>query len=391
MRLVTGTHLLIHNKFDNNSENNSDVDLNESSDEFRSEMTEKTKKRISLGPLFIPFLSVFVALAIGGVLVYLQGSNPLLAYRVLFSTAFGSVDGIATTLAKATPLVLSGLAVAICLRAGLFNIGAQGQLISGALASAWAGYTFIGLPKLVHIPLALAFGAFFGAAVALIAGALKAYRGVHEVITTIMLNSIVIALADYLASTPFKEPDQPLTRTPKIEDSARIPDFLGMPMGFFLAILIAIAFWWMLKNTTTGFRIETTGRNKNAGWYAGISVRRTIMLSMLLGGAVAGVAGAIETLSIVGRFEPAFNAGLGFDGITVALLGRANPLGVIPAAILIGGMRASSSTVQFEAGVAPEIVDLLLALILFFVTAPLLARFFKRKHDGVSLTSGWGN
>lgn len=354
-------------------------------------MTEETKKRISLGPLLIPFLSVLVALAIGGILVYLQGSNPLLAYRVLFSTAFGSVDGIATTLAKATPLVLSGLAVAICLRAGLFNIGAQGQLISGALASAWAGYTFVGLPMLVHIPLALAFGAFFGAVVALVAGALKAYRGVHEVITTIMLNSIVIALADYLASTPFKEPDQPLTRTPKIEDSARIPDIFGLPMGFFLAILIALAFWWLLKNTTTGFRIETTGRNKNAGWYAGISVKRTIMLSMLLGGAVAGVAGAVETLSIVGRFEPAFNAGLGFDGITVALLGRANPLGVIPAAILIGGMRASGSTVQFEAGVAPEIVDLLLALILFFVTAPILAKFFKRKHDGVSLTSGWGN
>lgn len=354
-------------------------------------MTEETKKRISLGPLFIPFLSVLVALALGGILIFFEGSNPLLAYRVLFSTAFGSVDGIAVTLAKATPLILSGLAVAICLRAGLFNIGAQGQLISGALASAWAGYSFVGLPMFVHIPLALLFGAFFGALVALVAGALKAYRGVHEVITTIMLNSIVIALADYLTSTPFKEPDQPLTRTPKIEDSARMPDILGLPMGFFLALIFAFTFWWILKNTTTGFRIETTGRNKSAGWYAGISVKRTIMLSMLLGGAVAGIAGAVETLSIVGRFEPAFNAGLGFDGITVALLGRANPLGVIPAAILIGGMRASGSTVQFEAGVAPEIVDLLLALILFFVTAPLLAKFFKRKHDGVSLTSGWGN
>lgn len=353
-------------------------------------MKSQKSGSISLGPFLIPVLSVIVALAIGGILVYIQGSNPLLAYRVLFTTAFGSLDGIATTLAKATPLVLSGLAVAICLRAGLFNIGAQGQLISGALASAWAGYYFVGLPMFIHIPLALLLGAFFGALVALVAGVLKAYRGVHEVITTIMLNSIVIALADYLASTPFKEPDQPLTRTPKIEDSARIPDVFGLPLGFFIAVIVSYIFWWILKNTTTGFRIETIGRNKNAGWYAGISIKRVVILSMLLGGAVAGVAGAIETLSIVGRFEPAFNAGLGFDGITVALLARANPLGVIPAAILIGGMRASGSTVQFEAGVAPEIVDLLLALILFFVTAPLLAKFFRKKNEEIAVTSGWG-
>ena len=146
-----------------------------------------------------------------------------------------------------------------------------------------------------------------------------------------------------------------------------------------------------MRNTTTGFQIETIGRNKNAGWYAGISVKKTVIVSMLVGGSIAGIAGAVETLSIVGRFEPAFNAGLGFDGITVALLGRANPLGVIPAAILIGGMRASASTVQFEAGVAPELVDLLLAMILLFVTAPLLSKLLRKKQDNVAMTSGWSN
>jgi simple sugar transport system permease protein len=149
--------------------------------------------------------------------------------------------------------------------------------------------------------------------------------------------------------------------------------------------------WWFLGNTTSGFRIETVGKNKNAAWYAGMPVKLTVVMAMVAGGAIAGIAGAIETQSIVGRFEPAFNAGLGFDGITVALLARANPLGVIPAAILIGGMRASGSTMQFEAGVAPELVDLLLAMILFFVTAPLLARLLRKKESGVSLTSGWGN
>lgn len=348
-------------------------------------------KRLPLSGVLIPLLSVLVAMFFGGIMIAVQGINPLYTYEVLFETAFLSFDGISVTLAKATPLILSGLAVAICLRAGLFNIGAQGQLISGALASAWAGYFFVGLPTLIHIPLALLFGATFGALVAFIAGALKAYRGVHEVITTIMLNSMVIAIADYLASTPFKEPDQPLTRTPAIQDSARIPDIFGLPFGFFIAIAFSIALWWLLRNTTTGFRIETIGRNRNAGWYAGISVKRVTILSMLVGGSIAGIAGAIETLSITGRFEPAFNAGLGFDGITVALLGRGNPLGVIPAAILIGGMRASGSTVQFKTGVSPEIVDLLLALILFFVTAPLLARLLKRRHENVAITSGWSN
>jgi len=348
-------------------------------------------KRLPFSGVVIPPLSVLVAMIFGGIMISVQGINPLFAYEVLFKTAFLSFDGIAVTLAKATPLILSGLAVAVCLRAGLFNIGAQGQLISGALASAWAGYSFVGLPMFVHIPLALLFGATFGAFVAFIAGALKAYRGVHEVITTIMLNSMVIAIADYLASTPFKEPNQPLTRTPAIQDSARIPDVFGLPFGFFIAIAFSIALWWLLKNTTTGFRIETIGRNRNAGWYAGISVKRVTILSMIFGGSIAGIAGAIETLSITGRFEPAFNAGLGFDGITVALLGRGNPLGVIPAAILIGGMRAAGSTVQFKTGVSPEIVDLLLALILFFVTAPLLARLLKRRHENVSITSGWNS
>jgi ABC-type uncharacterized transport system permease subunit len=342
-----------------------------------------------LNALVIPIASVLAAMIVSGLLITTQGLNPVLAYQVLFSNAFGSISGLAVTLAKATPLILSGLAVVIGLRAGLFNIGAQGQLISGALASAWAGYA-LNLPTIIHIPVALLFGAFFGGVVGFIAGALKAYRGVHEVITTIMLNSIVIALADFLASRPFKEPDQPLTRTPAILPSAKIPEFLGLPFGFFIAIAVSIGLWWVLGNTTTGFRIETVGKNKDAAWYSGISVKRTVVVAMITGGAIAGVAGAIETQSIVGRFEPSFNAGLGFDGITVALLARANPLGVIPAAILIGGMRASGATMQFRAGVAPELVDLLLAMILFFVTAPLLAKWLRRKQTTISLSGGWG-
>lgn len=351
---------------------------------------KNNNKKFDVGSWLIPIIAVFIALFIGGILIKLQGLDPFLAYRSLFKSAFGSIEGISVTLGKSTPLVLSGLAVAVGLRAGLFNIGAQGQLLSGALAAAWAGVTFDGLPGYLHIPIALIIGAFFGSLVAAISGLLKAYRGVHEVITTIMLNSIVMAVADYLASGRLREPDQFLTRTSEIAESAKLPIYGNLPSGFFIAVILGVLVWWILGRTTSGFRIETVGRNRHAAWYAGISVKRTVISAMMVSGAIAGLGGAIETLGITYRYAPAFNLGLGFDGITIALLGRVHPIGIIPGAILIGGMRAGAANMQFDAGVAPEIVDLLMALILLFVTAPLITRFFKNSANK-TVTSGWGN
>ena len=351
---------------------------------------KSTDKKFDVGSWLIPVIAVFIALFIGGILIKLQGLDPVVAYKSLFKTAFGSIEGIGATLGKSTPLVLSGLAVAVGLRAGLFNIGAQGQLLSGSLAAAWAGVTFDGLPGYIHIPVALIIGAFFGSLVAAISGLLKAYRGVHEVITTIMLNSIVMAIADYLASGKLREPGQFLTRTSEIAESARLPIIGNLPSGFFIAVILGVFIWWVLGRTTSGFRIETVGRNRHAAWYSGISVKRTVVSAMVVSGAIAGLGGAIETLGITYRYAPAFNLGLGFDGITIALLGRVHPIGIIPGAILIGGMRAGAANMQFDAGVAPEIVDLLMALILLFVTAPLITRFFKNSSNK-SMTSGWGN
>lgn len=351
---------------------------------------ESSDKKFDVGSWLIPVIAVFIALFIGGILIRLQGLDPIVAYKSLFKTAFGSIEGIGATLGKSTPLVLSGLAVAVGLRAGLFNIGAQGQLLSGSLAAAWAGVTFEGLPGYIHIPIALIIGAFFGSIVAGISGLLKAYRGVHEVITTIMLNSIVMAIADYLASGKLREPGQFLTRTSEIAESARLPIIGKLPSGFFIAVILGVFIWWVLGRTTSGFRIETVGRNRHAAWYSGISVKRTVVSAMVVSGAIAGLGGAIETLGITYRYAPAFNLGLGFDGITIALLGRVHPIGIIPGAILIGGMRAGAANMQFDAGVAPEIVDLLMALILLFVTAPLITRFFKNSSNK-SMTSGWGN
>ncbi len=351
---------------------------------------QSADKKFDDGSWLIPIIAVFIALFIGGILIRLQGLDPIVAYKSLFKTAFGSIEGIGATLGKSTPLVLSGLAVAVGLRAGLFNIGAQGQLLSGSLAAAWAGVTFDGLPGYIHIPIALIIGAFFGSIVAGISGLLKAYRGVHEVITTIMLNSIVMAIADYLASGKLREPGQFLTRTSEIAESARLPIIGKLPSGFFIAVILGVFIWWVLGRTTSGFRIETVGRNRHAAWYSGISVKRTVVSAMVVSGAIAGLGGAIETLGITYRYAPAFNLGLGFDGITIALLGRVHPIGIIPGAILIGGMRAGAANMQFDAGVAPEIVDLLMALILLFVTAPLITRFFKN-NSNKSMTSGWGN
>jgi len=282
--------------------------------------------------IVVPIAAIFVAFFLGGILIFLQGVNPLVAYRAIFSEAWFDSDGILRTFQKTTPLVLAGLAVTVGLRIGLFNIGAQGQLISAALASALAGIYITNLPPILHVLVALFCGVIVGALWAAIAGVLKAYRGVHEVISTIMLNSIAIGILDYLVSNPFKEPDQALQRTKKIAETAILPNIGFIPFGFILALIIY-------------------------------------------------------------RFEPAFNAGLGFDGITIALLARANPLATIPAAILVGTLRAGGASLQFETGIEPEIVDVLLAITLLLVSAPILAKFlFKGKaQKSANVTSGWGN
>lgn len=343
--------------------------------------------------LIVPLVALVVAFSLGGILIGIQGVNPLTAYKSIFSEAWFDSDGLLRTFQKTTPLVLSGLAVTVALRIGLFNIGAQGQLISAALAAALAGIYITNLPPVLHVFVALLFGSFVGALWAAIAGLLKAYRGVHEVISTIMLNSIAIGILDYLVSNPFKEPEQSLQRTKKIVESAMLPNFGFIPLGFILAIIVTLLISWMLNKTTAGFRFNTVGKNKFAATYAGINMKLMVITGMLLSGGLAGLGGAIETLGITYRFEPAFNAGLGFDGITIALLARANPLATIPAAILIGTLRAGAASLQFETGIEPEIVDVLLAITLLLVSAPILAKLlFKNKaQKNANVTSGWGS
>jgi simple sugar transport system permease protein len=265
----------------------------------------------------------------------------------------------------------------------------------GAIASAYVGWK-LSMPGLLHVPLALACGALAGMLPAALAGWLKAARGVHEVISTIMMNAIIVNLTDWLAGNPWREPGQAITRTPPIQQSARIPEIFGLPFGFFLAVGMAFAVAWLLQRTTVGYRITAVGLNRSAAGYAGMAVGSITVMTMSLSGALAGLGGAIETQGVVGRFEPGFNRGLGFDGITIALLARTNPLAAIPAALLIGIMRAGSTQMQFDAKVAPEIVDVILAIILLLVAAPMVVRWILRwkakpgDDQSLRLTTGWG-
>jgi simple sugar transport system permease protein len=346
--------------------------------------------------MLLPLAAVAIALILGAGLILTQDANPFTAYKALLTGAFGSWGDFARTLEKTTPLILTGLAVIVALKGGLFNIGAQGQLLMGALFSAWAGYQITGLPRLLHVPLALAFGIGFGMLSAAFAGFLKAWRGAHEVITTIMLNAIIINLTEYLAGGPWQEKGQAITRTPRIEGSAKIGRLADLPVGFFLALLCAVGVWFLINRTTTGFAINTVGANKNAANYGGIAVAKITVLTMAISGGLAGLGGAIETQGVVGRYEPGFNSGLGFDGITVALLARTQPLAAIPAALLIGIMRAGGTEMAFKAGVEQEIVDVILATILLLVAAPIVVRWLLRLRksttatDTIRLTSGWG-
>jgi len=355
-----------------------------------------TLERIKNSSL-LPLVAVALGLVVGALLILLAGKNPLQAYASMVEGAFLGGDEFGRTLEKATPLVLGGLAVAFAFKAGLFNIGGQGQLLVGAAFAAWVGFNF-SMPTIFHIPIAMIIAGLASSLIGLLVGALKAFRGTHEVITTILLNFVAANFTDWLASRdgPWNDPEGgAIARTPLINDSAVIPRIGGLPVGFLFAVAAAVLCWWLLERSTLGFEIKTTGLNPKAARYAGIKTSRIVMLTMGFSAFLAGVGGAIETQGVVGRFEPGFNSGLGFDGITIALLARTNPIAVVPAAILIGAMDAGSSLMQSQARVAPEIISVIQASILFFIAAPSVVSYLIRTRDvdgdvGPNLSAGWG-
>jgi general nucleoside transport system permease protein len=331
----------------------------------------------------LPAIAIGLALFFGAIVMILssplvQGFDltlPLTAYQALAVGAFGSFNGIVNTLSNAAPLILAGLAVGIGFKAGLFNIGAQGQFLVGAVSATVVAVTLNDASPAVAIPLSILAGMAGGLAYGFIPGFLKAFTGAHEVVTTIMLNYVAIFLVSYLISGPFRGGHVTFARTADIT-AAALPILIGRNghLGLIFAALAVPAAAWLLYRSTTGFEIRTVGANPDAARYAGMHPRWLTILTMSLCGMLAGLAGAGQILGDVGYMPASYSTTVGFDAIAVALLGRANPFGILFAGLLFGAMQAGAGAMQIQAGIPVQMVSVLQAVILFFLAAELIVR-----------------
>ncbi len=306
--------------------------------------------------------------------------NPFQVYNAIFTAALSNRDGWGNVLYRATPLIFTGLAVALAFQCGLFNIGGEGQMVMGGFAITWIGFTFVKLPGLLLIPFCILGGALIGAAWAAIPGILKARRGVHEVVTTIMLNWIAVAFAQYLTMA-YKPKDGWIPQTREIAESAQLARFaeylnavgIDFPKSnllntaIILAIVVVIFVAFLLKRTKLGYEIRSVGFNPTAAECAGISVGRNTVLAMAISGAIAGLAGVNQVMGYKHRFLYGVFEGLGFDGIGVAFIGRNSPLGVVLAALLFGILDHGGLAIDVSTRVPREIVLVLKAAILILV------------------------
>jgi ABC-type uncharacterized transport system permease subunit len=353
----------------------------------------------ALGP---PLFAVILAMIAGAIVILItwpdktvdRFTNVINAYSALFTGSYGSLSSISDTLVKVSPLIFASISVAIAFRAGLFNIGAAGQLAVGAMAADIVGLTFTSWPSWVLIPTMLLASILAGAIWGGIAGFLKAWRGAHEVVTTIMLNWIAFYGTDYLInSAPFAAPFG-TTQTIALPPNATLPPIAsvynqifgnGQPLlniftyrvdvSIFFALIALVIYWFIISRTTFGYEIRVIGQNPKAAKYAGIPTRRNIFLVMAIAGAFAGLAGSTNLMGQPGYnlTATAFSAlPTGFDAIAVALLGQTTAIGILLASLLIGGLRSGSTAMQSLAHVDPYLILIIEALVLFFIAAQFL-------------------
>jgi general nucleoside transport system permease protein len=442
--------------------------------------------------LSVPALALFTAFAVGAILIWITSwlssrniigslNTVFQAYAGLVQGAFFKQRGLSETLVASVPYILLGLGVAVGFKAGLFNIGVEGQFYIGAISAAWAGQAFHGLPAIIHLPLTLLAGMLGGAIWAAIPGYLKARTGAHEVINTIMMNYIAFRLAEFVVSGPLRDRLATAVQTTRVAPEAelwsfwavperlqnslnalgvalllafvawfivrwwrgrRIPrdqgpnakasfvarhaplvvaagvgilSFFGLPaltriwwpftdqydrlhVGLILAILAAVAVWWLLWKTTIGFELRMAGANPNAARYAGVNITRNIVSAMAISGALAGLAGVVEILGVsICRCLPLFfSSGYGFDSIAIALLANNNPFGIVAGSFLFGAMRNGQDLMELNSGVSKYIISVIQALVLLFVAAPPVVRWIYRMKEKprteveAPLARGWG-
>jgi simple sugar transport system permease protein len=438
----------------------------------------------------MPALALFTAFLIGALIIWItSGSLATVfdAYWGLVRGAFIKPGGFSETLVAMVPYVFLALGVAVGFKAGLFNIGVEGQFYIGAISAAWVGQLTQGLPAVIHLPLAVAAGAVGGAIWAAIPGYLKARTGAHEVINTMMMNYIAFRLTEYLISWPLKDKLATAVQTRRVSPNAELWTLFGMRdrlqdplnallvalvlglsawflahlwvrgrrvvadpregadeagvsfirrrssipwivavivallsfillplvaqvwwpfndpygrlhIGLFMAVMAAIFVWWLLWQTTIGFEMRTVGANPNAARYAGVRISRSIVLTMAISGALAGIAGTVEVLGVsICRCLPLFfSSGYGWDAIAIALLGRNNPFGILASSFLFGAMRNGADLMELSSGVSKYVITIIQALVLLFVAAPSVVRWIyrmkppARAEEEAPLTRGWG-
>lgn len=342
------------------------------------------------------FLTAAAARIGNSYLAIFQGS----IYDVNLARESGVVRGfypLSETIVTSIPLVFAGLAVALAFRSGLFNIGAQGQFIFGAIGASYVGFTY-DLPPLIHVPLVLIVGIIFGGLFGGIVGLLKAKTGAHEVIVTIMLNYVAALFILWLLKTStFLRPGRFDPIAPDVNPSARLPKLLGadlrLHLGIFIALVVTYLVWWLLNRSTLGFKFRAVGANANAAKTAGISVPLVTTVTMFICGGIAGLGGAVHLIGTEYALTAGVAGSIGFDAITVALLGQATPLGTLLGAFLFGALQTGGRTLLSNTGTSSEIIQVIQALIVLFIATPaLLKKIFRLKKAVESKTmaaKGW--
>jgi ABC-type uncharacterized transport system permease subunit len=319
------------------------------------------------------FLFLLVPIILFGLFLWWQGANPFEAYQAMLNSIFSDWYGFGEVLIKTTPFLLTALAVVIPARAGLINVGGEGQLLIGALFTTWIGVTILkDAPSIIGIPLLIVAGAIGGALWGFIPAILRQYAKMNETITTLLLNYVAFFAVGYLINGPLKDPEAfnwPFS--PKLEDALRLPTFgsTRLHIGFIVAIVLAFVVWFVLFKTRVGFRLRVIGGNAVAALQAGIKVNRMQVLAMLFGGALAGIAGMIEIAGIEGHLRPMTGFGFGYIGFLAAWIAWNHPLWTVVTAFLLGAISVAGNTMEMTSGLPSSSVSILMGLILLTVLA----------------------
>ncbi len=329
--------------------------------------------------VLIPLLALFTSLVFCALMLLISGHNPLTVYQALWTGALTGQSAFANTLVQTTPYILLGLAVAIGFKGALFNIGAEGQYIVGAIGAVWAGHLFNGAPAILLVIFALLVGSLVGALYATIAGVLKVVSGAHEVITTIMLNYVAAFMVSWLVDYGgAMHGSGEIQQSYYVNPGAQLPIIWpGTPLhaGLIIALACAAGYYMLVWRTTWGFQLRAVGLNPMAARSAGISIRRVTIWVMAVSGALSGLAGAIQITGLQHVLPDPFGSGFGFDAIAVAIIGAGNPIGIVLAAVLLGALRNGATTMEAVAGISGPFVSVIEATILFFVAAPIVIRW----------------